>query len=121
TLESAEKTVYFDFDSSELTHEAQARLDSMAQALREAQDVRSADIVGYADRIGSTSYNTALSKQRAETVKAYLASRGYLNTRVAEVRGLGEAHPVSNCNREESRAKLINCLSPDRRVEVEIQ
>lgn len=120
-LTSAERTVYFEFNKSTLTPEAQRNLSSVAQKLREAKDVHSAQIVGYADRIGSSAYNLQLSKQRAERVKDYLAQQGYLNTRVAEVRGLGESQPVTSCDPNLPREQAIQCLSRDRRVEVEVQ
>lgn len=120
-LSSEEKTVYFNFDSAKLTPEAQQQLDGVARKLSTARDIRSADIVGFADRIGSANYNQRLSQKRAETVKDYLAQRGYLNTRVAEVRGLGESKSVTNCDTTMPRANQIACLSADRRVEVEVQ
>ncbi len=121
TLETAEKTVYFAFDKAELTPQAKARLSTIARELRTAEDVRSATIVGFADRIGTTPYNDALSEKRAEAVQNFLHREGYLNTNLAEVRGLGERRPVSNCEGEGSRASQISCLQPDRRVEVEIE
>ncbi len=120
-LETAERTVYFNFDSAGLTGEAQQNLDQVAQKLRAAKDVKHADIVGYADRIGAKSYNVALSRKRAESVKEYLAERGYINTRIAEVRGLGEDNPVKQCDDSLERDQKITCLSPNRRVELEVQ
>lgn len=120
-LSKAEKTVYFGFDDSGLSPQAQSNLDGIALKLKQAKDVQGAEIVGYADRKGSFSYNKSLSEHRAQAVKDYLAQQGYLNTRVAEVRGLSEANPVTDCPTGLSRAEEINCLSPDRRVEVEIR
>lgn len=115
-----ERTVYFEFNSSKLTPEAQTRLDGVAQKLTQATTVKDADIVGFTDRIGSNSYNKALSEKRAEAVKDYLASRGYINTRVADVRGVGKDDPVVHCPHDVSRNKQIECLSPNRRVELEL-
>lgn len=119
-LESDERTVYFYFDSTELTPEGKAKLDGVAEKLKNAKDVRSADIVGFADRIGNTDYNRDLSERRAKAVQAYLTQRGYLNTRVAEVRGVGESQSTTPCPENTSREQMINCLSPDRKVEVEV-
>jgi len=118
---SEERTVYFEFNSSNLTSDAKRKLDSLADRLKSAVDVQSAQIVGYADRKGAVSYNQNLSKKRAEAVKNYLAKQGYLNTQVADVRGLGESTPVTSCDTSLPREREIECLSPDRRVEVEIQ
>lgn len=119
-LRSNEKTIYFAFDSAKLSAEAKQKLNTMAKTLSTAKDIRSADIVGYADRIGSNGYNEALSVRRANAVKNYLAGQGYLNTRIAEVRGLGESRPTADCAKSLSRSEQISCLSPDRRVEIEV-
>lgn len=120
-LAKEDSTVYFEFDSARLTPRAQTQLENVAATLSKAEDVKRADIVGYADRIGASSYNQKLSRERAESVKKYLADRGYLNTQVAAVRGVGEAQPTASCDGSVPRDEQIACLSPDRRVEIEIQ
>lgn len=119
-LEEAERTVYFEFDSAALTPEAKFKLDRLSHKLKHADDIQGATIVGFADRIGSRDYNYQLSKERANAVRDYLATRGYLNTNVAEVRGLGEAKPITHCSEQLQRDRAIACLSADRRVEVEV-
>lgn len=116
-----QRTVYFDFDKDNLRPDAQARLDNLATVLSSSSDVQHADIVGFADPMGNSNYNIKLSQRRAQTVKDYLAERGYVNTRVAETRGLGETQPVANCAGSDKRTAKIECLQPDRRVEVEIK
>jgi outer membrane protein OmpA-like peptidoglycan-associated protein len=120
-LSGDEKTVYFPFDSAELTGPAQAKLDTVATKLSGASSVRGADIVGFADRLGSNSYNMTLSQKRAKAVKDYLAGRGYLNTNIARVRGLGESNPTTSCNPKAKREHQIACLGADRKVELEVQ
>lgn len=114
------RTVTFNFDSASLTPDAQQKLDQLAQTLRASGDVRGADIVGFADQIGTPSYNLNLSKRRAQSVQNYLAQRGYMNTRVADTRGLGETYSVTSCQDQDKRSNLIQCLRPDRRVEVKV-
>ncbi len=121
TLSEDEKTVYFGFDSARLTPESRTKLDSVARRLKDATDVKSANIVGYADRIGTSDYNVRLSEARAKAVKNYLSKRGYLNTNVVKVRGLGESGSVTSCDDSLPRDQKIACLSADRRVEVEVQ
>lgn len=112
-------TVYFAFDSAELTPAAMAKLDTVASVLGQSAVVNSVDIVGYADTIGNTDYNYNLSRRRADSVRTYLASRGYLKTDAVEVRALGEEAPVSNCG-DMARNEKIACLWRDRRVEIEL-
>ncbi len=117
-LTKEQRTVYFNFNSSTLTAAARAKLDAVAGALRDAVTVDSVTIVGFADEIGSDSYNDALSKRRANTVKSYLSRRG-LSVRNTEVRGLGETASMSDCEGKEG-GDLRACLWRDRRVEVEL-
>lgn len=110
----------FDFDKAILKPDAQSMLDELASTLRGAEyDVILA--VGHADRIGSEAYNKKLSLRRAEAVKAYLVSKGIADNRVY-VEGKGEAEPVTtpaDCKGLRGN-KLIQCLQPDRRVDVEV-
>lgn len=119
-LTQEERTVYFEFDHSDLTQTAKDRLDTLADVLKSDQTVKEAKIVGYADRIGTASYNKRLSQKRAETVRSYLTSRGYLNARSIETRWVGKSKPATHCPPMKARTKLIQCLQDDRRVEVEI-
>jgi OOP family OmpA-OmpF porin len=77
--------------------------------------------VGYADRIGSVSYNDRLSQRRAQVIEKYLRNRGYLNTTVTQTQWLGKSASVTDCPEGLSRSALISCLHRDRRVTVEMQ
>lgn len=120
-LPLAERTFFFAFDSAKLTPEARAKLDRIAATIKEAGNQHEARIVGFADRIGSNDYNLKLSKRRAQAVQKYLISKGVARTAVADVKAVGEAAPVTECSGDKVSAKLINCLKPDRRVELTIE
>jgi OOP family OmpA-OmpF porin len=115
-----DRTVYFPFNQAVLTPDSKQRLNSLAKTLKSERDVKEARVFGYADRIGTTSYNEKLSKKRAEAVRGYLLSQGYVNSRVTDTRWFGESEPKTNCPDSLKRADLIACLQKDRRVEVEI-
>jgi len=77
--------------------------------------------VGHADRFGSDRYNQKLSEQRAAAVKSYLMSKGIADNRI-QTEGRGETQPVTKpgeCPGAKS-AKVIACLQPDRRVDIEV-
>ena len=116
-----ERTVYFSFDRFFLSSDARQRLDTLVSSLKSDRSVKSARIVGYADRIGSVSYNERLSQKRAETVRDYLIENDYTNASVTETRWVGKSQPSTNCAAGQGRTKLIACLQNDRRVEVEIE
>jgi OOP family OmpA-OmpF porin len=80
-------------------------------------------VEGHTDRLGSSGYNDALSQRRADAVKAYLVDQqGIEATKVSSV-GKSESDPVTkpgDCAKNLKRPALIACLSPDRRVEIEV-
>lgn len=110
----------FDFDSATLRPAGKEALDAFVVGLKDiSPEVISA--VGHTDRFGSDSYNQRLSDQRAASVKAYLISKGIDANRVA-TEGKGESQPVTksgDCQGAKS-AKVVTCLQPDRRVDVEV-
>lgn len=113
----------FGFDRYQLMPAAEAQLDQIAEQIKRSPELDAIQISGYADRIGSTSYNLALSRLRAETVKAYLVSRGIDEGRIKSV-GKGSAEPIAACTEisgpvDESNQRLVSCLQPNRRVEVQ--
>src|SRR5262249_37428901 len=95
-LSKEQRTVYFDFNKSTLNAKEKVKLDEVASILKGSKEVESVDIVGYADKIGTSSYNKRLSMPRAETVKSYLSSKG-LKTRRVRVEAMGDSKPITNC------------------------
>lgn len=114
------RTIYFQFDKSDILGDELAKLDSLADALKSADNLRGVRIVGYADRMGSDDYNEALSQRRAQEVEAHLREQGYLSTTVADTKWLGESEPITKCDEKLPRKEKIACLQKDRRVEVEL-
>ena len=113
---SLSATELFGFDSAQLKL-PQPKLDQIANALKGDASVRQVAIIGYTDRLGSDKYNQKLSEQRALSVKSYLVSSGIEANRLG-AQGRGEANPVVMCTNKK-RADLIQCLEPNRRVEIE--
>ncbi len=80
-------------------------------------------VEGHTDRLGSQTYNQALSMRRAQAVKDYLVVSGGLDAAKISAVGKSESAPVTNpedCKGSNPSARLIACLQPDRRVEVEV-
>jgi len=114
-------TELFEFNKAVLTKEARAKLDTEVVAkLGDLRDVRYIIVNGHADRLGSTQYNQKLSEKRADAVRAYLVSKGVAADKV-ETLGFGKTLPVKSCPDQKERKGLIECLSPNRRVVVEVQ
>jgi OOP family OmpA-OmpF porin len=111
--------VLFDFNKSTLKPEGKAKLDEMLRSIGSARldDIR---VIGHTDRLGSTTYNQKLSEHRANAVKSYLISKGIAAERI-RAEGRGKTQPVTrpaDCQGL-PRQKLIACLQPDRRVDIE--
>jgi OOP family OmpA-OmpF porin len=108
----------FDFDKAVLKPEGMSKLDKLAA---QAGDLKLEVIlaVGHTDRLGSVGYNQKLSEKRAAAVKQYLVGKGIEANRIY-TEGKGESQPVTTDCKNMSRAKLIECLQPDRRVEIEV-
>ena len=109
----------FDFNKSTLKPAGEAKLDDLVNKLSSVND-DSITVTGHADRIGSPEINQKLSVGRAESVKAYLVSKGVQSDRISVV-GKGEMQPVTSADACKGPAtpKVIACLQPDRRVDVE--
>src|SRR5438046_9960615 len=68
-------TAYFGYNRAEVRPGEAPKLDDFAAKLKDRAYDR-IDASGHTDRIGSGSYNLALSTRRAERVRAYLAGKG---------------------------------------------
>lgn len=110
----------FDFNKAVLKPEGKAMLDDLARTLQGAKyEVIIA--TGHADRFGSASYNQKLSERRAAAVRDYLANKEIPLNRISAT-GKGKSQPVTkpgDCRGPKS-SKVIACLQPDRRVDVEV-
>ncbi len=110
----------FDFNKATLRPEGKAKLDDVVGKAKQL-NLEVIIAVGHADRIGSAAYNQKLSEKRAASVKDYLVSKGIPANRVY-TEGKGSKQPVTKpdqCKGAKS-AKVISCLQPDRRVDIEI-
>ena len=110
-------TVNFDFDRYVIRPDARSKLDDLVGKLRSV-NLEVIIAVGHADRIGSDAYNMKLSVRRADSVKAYLVSKGIAASRIYS-EGKGERQPVKECKGDKKTKELIACLEPNRRVESE--
>ena len=83
--------IFFEFDSSELTVDAQATLDAQAAWLMQYPDTN-ITIEGHADERGTREYNLALGDKRAFAVYSYLAQAG-IDTNRMEYISWGKERP----------------------------
>jgi OOP family OmpA-OmpF porin len=103
--------VLFDFDKSVIKASGRTQLDSLASQIS-GLNLEVVIAIGHTDSIGSDAYNQKLSVRRAESIKAYLTSKGVPANRIY-TEGKGEKQPVASNKTKDGRAK-------NRRVEIEV-
>ncbi len=110
----------FRFDKSsqnDLLAKGKKELDDMVEKLRTSYSpISGLTVIGHTDRLGSKMYNQTLSESRANTVKSYLQQRGVSIPIKAEGRGMNDQ--IAACEGIIPRTTLMDCLQPNRRVEV---
>ena len=110
----------FDFNQAALKPEGRSALDNVATQAKDLE-LEVVIVTGHTDRIGGDAYNQRLSERRAATVKDYLVNQGIDASRIY-TEGKGRTQPVTGtqCNNVSARQALVDCLQPDRRVDIEI-
>jgi OOP family OmpA-OmpF porin len=101
----------YDFNKSDLKAEGKATLDKIARDLSKIK-LEVIIAVGNTDSVGSDAYNMALGQRRAQSVKAYLTSKGVDGSRIY-TESKGKSNPVASNATEQGRAK-------NRRTDIEV-
>jgi len=111
----------FAFDQSVLKPEGKTMLDDLVSQL-DGATYESIIATGHTDRFGSNAYNQRLSERRAQMVKNYLVSKNVQANRI-DAEGKGETQPVTRAGdcRGAKNSRVVACLQPDRRVDVEMK
>lgn len=105
------RDVSFDHDSARLQLNGQHLLDDAVSFLNSQSELK-AEVVGYADSVGTATYNLKLSHARANAAVNYLVSKGVAATRLTAL-GLGETNPIASNDTPEGR-------EANRRIELNI-
>ena len=94
------RTVFFAFNSSELSADAKSVLDSNVEYLK-ANPTIEVQIEGHCDERGGVQYNIALGEKRAQTVRNYLMAMGVASSRITMI-SFGKERPLSFGHDEDS-------------------
>jgi OOP family OmpA-OmpF porin len=108
----ANRTVEFQSGSAILTPRGREVLDEMATAIAKLNDPKIA-LVGNTDSSGNRQANIELSLARANTVKAYMGSKGIPLANMT-VSGSGPDHPIADNATDQGRAR-------NRRIDFTVQ
>lgn len=110
-IEIAEK-IQFALDKAEILPASFGLLDELAKVMTDNPQVQKVNIEGHASGEGEAQHNLALSKARAEAVRAFLVKKGIAAERLTSA-GFGETKPIASNDTEDGREK-------NRRVEFHI-
>lgn len=103
--------VHFDTDKATLRADSYAELKELLDYLQRHEEVI-IEIAGHTDDMGTAAHNLKLSQDRANTIRAFLLSKGIKAARVT-AKGYGASEPVADNATEEGRKQ-------NRRTEVRI-
>lgn len=103
--------IYFDFGKDSIRKQSTKTLNEAAKIFVEYPSLK-VEISGHTDDVGKIDYNKDLSRRRAESVKAYLVSKGVAAERIT-TRGAGPDEPIAENKTAKGRAK-------NRRIEFKI-
>ena len=101
------KTIYFDFDQSDIRSDARSALEKVADYLKKNPKVKVV-IEGNCDELGTSEYNMALGERRALSARRYLVSLGIAPERMGTV-SYGEDQSIDPAHNETAWALNRNC------------
>ncbi len=111
-LPSADREIYFEFNSAEIRPEARPQLDIVGKALTDERLARNFFlIIGHTDAKGSDTYNLNLSERRAKSARQYLIEVFGIEPSRLKAYGRGEkdlknpSEPFASKNR---RVQIVN-------------
>ncbi|HEY0593977.1 MAG TPA: OmpA family protein [Thermoanaerobaculia bacterium] len=107
-------TIKFKLNSSELSDESKAALDTLAQRIKDLNRVVFIEIQGHTDSTGSEAYNEELGQDRAEAVRRYLNRQHNLPLARMSTISYGESMPAvennTRANRSQNRRVVVVVL-----------
>ena len=92
--------IYFDFNSIAINPDEESKLNEILHILKENPDMK-VTVTGWCDTRGSVAVNKRFSRQRAETLKAWLVKKGIAASRISAA-GKG-----SDGSREAQKARRV--------------
>lgn len=96
--------IYFDTGKATIQQRSYSLLDEIAGVIAQHPDIKKIRVEGHTDDVGNDMNNFKLSQARAESVMAYLVSKGIDKGRL-DAAGFGEMRPLTSNATEEGKAQ----------------
>ena len=100
----SDDSVKFPVDSAKLSPEAQERLNSFVEKLKQDNRIVYLEIQGHTDSRGSVALNQRLGQERAEAVRVFMSKHGVPLNRMATI-SYGKDEPVADNKTRDGRAQ----------------
>lgn len=97
------KPIYFDVDKSTIKPEDHIQLEEIVKITKSHSDLR-VKVIGHTDSDGSETYNTGLSKRRAQSIIDFFSKRGLRRDRIV-IDFRGENEPAETNSTKEGKRK----------------
>jgi outer membrane protein OmpA-like peptidoglycan-associated protein len=98
------EVIYFDTGKASIQSRSYDLLDELSRVVAEHPELRKIRIEGHTDAVGNDLSNLKLSQARAESVSAYLQSKGIEGSRL-DAAGFGEMRPIASNDTDDGRAQ----------------
>ncbi|WP_445116945.1 trimeric autotransporter adhesin/peptidogylcan-associated protein TpgA [Acinetobacter sp. WZC-1] len=93
------------------------RIAAIASQLKQLDHSRTIQVAGYTDRLGTFSHNQRLSSARAHTVAQMLVEQGVDSDQI-QFTAKNKTSAYQQCSGVNRRIQLVECLAPNRRVNI---
>jgi len=101
----SDESIPFAFNKSELSEDAKAELDILAELLVQENKNVYIEIQGHTDDVGTEEYNLKLGQIRADAVKQYLHTKHEIPLHRMDSFSYGKSRPVASNDTAENRAQ----------------
>ncbi|MFN7145345.1 MAG: OmpA family protein, partial [Myxococcota bacterium] len=98
------EVIFFDTGKASIQSRSFSLLDELATVIAEHPELKKIRVEGHTDAEGAELANLKLSQARAESVAAYLKSKGIDGSRL-DAAGFGEMRPIASNDSDEGRAQ----------------
>lgn len=112
-------SVFFAFDRSNKNaiEQGSGSVSVIAQRIKQSNSTGPVVVAGFTDPLGKFAYNQQLSSQRANTVAKLLVNEGVDINRI-QIQANSQTDLYQQCAGHKANNKLVNCLAPNRRVNI---